>query len=54
MATARVRATLRGVKAKDFPAGGMRFGYWFESAPYVGLGLDMFMFGVGPVHRHGS
>lgn len=46
-ATLRVRATLRDVKAKDFPAGGMRFGYWFESVPYVGLGLDVFMYDLG-------
>ena len=46
-ATLRVRATLRDVKAKDFPTGGMRFGYWFESVPYVGLGLDVFMYDLG-------
>ncbi|MCS6925071.1 MAG: porin family protein [Candidatus Binatia bacterium] len=42
--TLRLRATLRDVRANDFATGGLRFGYWLESVPYVGFALDAFLF----------
>jgi len=45
-ATLRLRATLRDVEAKDFGTVGGRIGYWLESVPYVGIGLDAFMVDV--------
>jgi opacity protein-like surface antigen len=42
-ATLRLRATLRDVEASDFGTVGARFGYWLESVPYTGIGLDAFM-----------
>ncbi|MEW6296295.1 MAG: hypothetical protein AB1671_00955 [Thermodesulfobacteriota bacterium] len=46
-ATLRLRAALRDVRADDFAAGGLRFGYWLESVPYVGFALDAFIFELG-------
>lgn len=43
-ASLRLRATLRDVKADDFTTAGVRFGYWLESVPYSGIGLDLFLF----------
>lgn len=47
IATLRLRATLRDVRADDFATGGLRFGYWLESVPYVGFALDAFIFDLG-------
>jgi opacity protein-like surface antigen len=43
-ASLRTRATLRDVKADDFATVGGRVGYWLESFPYSGIGLDVFLF----------
>lgn len=43
-ATLHLRATLRDVRAHDFATGGLRFGYWLESVPYIGIALDAFVF----------
>lgn len=43
-ASLRLRATLRDVKADDFTTAGGRFGYWSEAFPYLGVGLDLFLF----------
>ncbi len=40
----RIRANLQDVNLNDFTPFGLRIGRWFETAPNIGLALDIFRF----------